>query len=40
MRIRMMPELPVFGDRACRQAPSGTDSQAIEIRAKIDGLWR
>jgi hypothetical protein len=40
MRIRMMPELPVFGDREWRRAKSDTDSQAIELRTKIDGLWR
>jgi hypothetical protein len=38
--MRMMPEMPVFGDWWPQQATPETDSQAIELKAKIDGLWR
>jgi len=40
MRIRMMPELPVFGDREHLRAIPEADSQAIEFKAKIDGSGR
>jgi len=36
----MMPELPVFGDRGYPRTILGTDSQAIELKTKIDGPER
>jgi hypothetical protein len=36
----MMPELPVFGDWRCRGVEPDADSQAIELRTKVDGFWR
>jgi hypothetical protein len=38
MRIGMMPEMPVFGDRQCLQIARKAVSQAIEFKAKIDGI--
>jgi hypothetical protein len=38
--MRMMPEKPVFGDLRRPQARPEADSQAIENRTKINGLWR
>jgi hypothetical protein len=38
--MRMMPEMLVFGDWWLRRTNPEADSQAIELKAKIDGLWR
>jgi hypothetical protein len=40
MRIRMMPELPDIGDCRCALMARIAYSQAIEFRAKFDGLER
>jgi len=35
-----MPELPVFGDQQGGRAIRMAYSQALEFKAKIDGVWR